>query len=184
MPFPGQVFTPDYKYQPRWPWGQDGSLRIVSCEAGESFPAGVLVQDDGAGHIQVARDLTRLVGVSVYDPDHFYHDVVYEQYDEVPVMRVGRCYCSFVTNQPPYANPGPGQAVRFYAGAGQGVFTTDASGTMTTPKIVFAMALRDYYNTSAGSPAKDIPFPVPPLPPGITNTTFGSGVALVEINLP
>lgn len=189
--FPGLIFTPDYKYQPRWPWGQDGSLRVISCVAVESIPPGVLVQavPGQVGDsllVRIARDATQLVGVTCYDPDKYDHAVIYEDYDTLPVVRRGSVFCAFTTILPPFMPPAPCAAARAYVGPAMGQFTTDPAGgsVVAFRGITFSIASADYYVNTDGSPQADVPEPVPPIPLGVTDTTFGSGCALVDLSLP
>lgn len=185
---PGLVFSQDYQYNPRWYYGTPGDIKVVSCCATETLLPGTVaevdptVTDPDHVYVRQARGGGRLVGVVVYDPNHFDSSVQYQQGDMVPVLRHGACFCSFVTNQPPFANPVPLQTASYYPGAGNGQFTTDPAG-IPVPQIVFQVAAADYYPNSDGSPQADLPLPVPGVPPGTMDTTFGAGVALVEVNL-
>ena len=175
---PGLVFSPDYPYDPRWYYGQSGDIKIVSLLAGETLLPGTLVEVR-AGALHPVSSGYPLAGIVVYDPHHYDASVQYEAKDMVPVMRRGSVFVAFVTLLPPFSEPLPLDTARYYPG---GVFTTDLAGA---PLYLgcFSVATRDYYANTDGSPAADIPYPVPPLPPGISDTTFGSGVALVDINL-
>jgi hypothetical protein len=189
----GQIFTPDYVYDPRWTYGSDGSLRVISMAAAENIPPGVMVQSAGPGRIQVARSTNQLVGVVTFNPAEFLADwEYYQQGDMVPVVRRGQVFCRFLALQPPFSAPGEYSPVYFYPGpwvwpvpanTAAGYFTTDKVGTFTTPKVNFALANKDYYQTSDGSPAADYPYPVPPIPVGSQDTTFGDSIALAEVNL-
>jgi hypothetical protein len=135
-----------------------------------------------AGTVVQASSLVGIAGVVLYDPQHFYYDVQYQPYDMVPILRRGSCFVNFITAFPPFANPRPLQTANVYlTGASQGWFSTDSQAT-PVPQAVFSIAAKDYYQTSDGSPAADISFPTPPIPLGVTNTTFGAGVALCEVN--
>lgn len=182
--FPGMIWSQDYTYQPRWPWGQDGTLKVYAFAAAESLLPGTLVQVvPGTNTIRTARDTVGLAGVVTYDPQRFDHLVVYQQYDMVPVVRRGSVFCSFITLLPPFANPAPMAPARFYPGLGKGQFTNDVVGTLVSPGMHFSMATKDYYQNSDGSPQADVPFPVPAVPLGETVTTFGTGCALLEFEL-
>lgn len=182
---PGLIYTFPYQYTPRFPWGTMGTVQVMSCVATEDIPAGVLVQpvpgQSGNGPIlvRIARDLSSEVGISVYDPQHFNFDVVYNAGDPIPVMRRGTCFAAFEQLGSDFS-PAPLSTVRVLVGAGAGQFTSHSTG-MALSRGVFQIASKDYYSNGDGSPAADIPFPSVPPPPGITNTTFGGSVCLVEL---
>lgn len=191
---PGLIYTQDYVYDPRWCYGSDGNLRVISCIASETIPPGVLVQATPGqpGCIQVARNLTALVGVSAFNPAEFTGTWMYYTIgDTIPVVRRGAIFVAFQTLQAPFTQPQTYDTVNFYPGpwtslpnlVGGGSFTTDLVGTFQTPKICFGHANRDYYQNSDGSPVSDDPNPVPPIAVGTQDVTFGDGVAMVEVNL-
>jgi len=189
--FPGLIWQYWYQYQPRWPWGQDGMLKVISAVATEDIPPGVMVQATGGTEdavlVRIARDATRLVGIGAYDPDRYDHQVVYQQGDVFPVVRRGGIFVAFAALVPPFADPAPMAGARFYPGAPgapqAGWFTTDLAGTVAH-KCLFIPGSKDYYQTTSGSPQADVPLDVPPIPLGEMSTTFGDGVALVEVALP
>jgi hypothetical protein len=175
----GQIFQDPYQYQPRFPWGQ-GSIKVVSCIASEDIPAGVAVQIvPGAETVRVARDAYSIVGVTTYDPTRHTSNVVYNRYDVVPVVRIGSIFVRFTTVLPPFREPFPMEDAFFYASSG--VFTTDLAVGLRLAGACFSVATREYYQNSDGSPQQDIPYPVPA--PATMLTTFGEGVALVDLNL-
>lgn len=161
-------------YSPRFPFGNDGSYQVVSLVAGEDIPVGSLCQVVG-GLLMLARSLTALAGVAVYDPARYDHFLIWQRGDMVPVCRKGAVYCLFNGSR----DPQPMEEVRL---AVAGVLTTDATGT-PVPRCVFSVATDAQYPNTDGSPQADVPYPVPPIPLGATSTTFGAGTALMEVNL-
>lgn len=180
---PGLVWSQDFRYTTRFPYGNPGDIRVISMVANETIPPGVLVQATPNGLIQIARDATRPVGISVFDPDHFDSSVIYTQGDVVPVLRAGAAFVAFKTLLPPFAPPQPCAPARANVGAGLGYFTTDSTGVLVR-RCVFQFPTKDYYPGISGSPQADIPFPIPPQPIMDTQKLPAPGVALVEICLP
>lgn len=121
---PGLVYTVDYKYTPRWPFGNDGGLQIVSAPAFEPILPGLLVQALPDGRCQVARDLTHIIGVSVYDPDRHDPDVAYAALEVVPILRKGAVWAAYGTLQEKF----PVLLDRPRWDFVQGAFTADSTG--------------------------------------------------------
>lgn len=180
---PGLIYEQVYEYEPRWTWGTAGTVRVLSSAASENIPPGVLVQivPGTIDQVRIARDLTRIVGISAYNPKHFSPDVIYNQYDVLPVVRRGAIFVLFDPGLSDFS-PAPLQDALVELGAGMGAFTADATRGVSTGHCVFSIASKDYYSNGDGSPAQDIPFPQQAPPPGITNTVFGGTCALVEVN--
>lgn len=180
MSQPGQVFQDPYQYDPRFSWGQ-WNIKIVSFVADEDIPTGVVVQiKPGTETIRVARDNVALVGISVFDPHHHTTDVVYNKYDMVPVMRIGKVWSRFLAALPPFRDPFPLESAFFYVDTG--VMTTDTSVAARLAGANFTMPTKEFYPGTSGSPAADVPYPVPPIPTNAVQTNVGGSV-LVELNL-
>ena len=90
------IISAEVKYSNRWPWGQDGTIKVVSYPAVEDILPGLLIQVT-AGGCRVARDMTGLIGVSVYDPDRHDPDVPYAFEEMVPILRRGDVWVAFAS---------------------------------------------------------------------------------------
>lgn len=175
---PGEVWLPNYHYDPRFPWGQ-GLVKVVSFAAATNIGPGTMVEVLPNETIQPATGAHPLGGVAVFDPGKYYKDVIYNQFDMVPVLRVGSVFVLY-TGVGDFPDPEALEEALFYAGTG--IFTNDPAG-VACPQAVFSIASQEYYSNGDGSPAADIPFPSVPPPPGTINTIFPSGAALIDLNL-
>lgn len=174
--YPGFLF--DWmSYDPRFPFvGTQGDVKMVSGLAIENILPGTLVQASGNG-VRAARDLNNLVGIASLDPHKYDRSLVWNQYDVIPIVRRGTIFVLYTGGISPKCATQPGLDT-----VTTGAF--NISGT-PVPRCAYSIASQAYYdNGDTGlQGASDLIDSPLPNPVGISDTLFGEGCALVEINL-